>query len=121
MQKIMSIRLVRAFFYSVDGIKSLWQGEQAFRQEIYASVILLPLIFFLTIPSLLKLILILLLLLMLVTEAINSAIETIIDRISTEIHNQSKIAKDMGSAAVCIVILMNVVAWVYVLFWGLKM
>jgi diacylglycerol kinase (ATP) len=57
-----------------------------------------------------------LLMLILVVETINSAIETVVDRISLERHVQSRIAKDMGSAAVGLVILMNVVTWIYVLF-----
>jgi diacylglycerol kinase (ATP) len=55
-------------------------------------------------------------LLLLVIEALNSAIELCIDRFSTEIHPISKQAKDMGSAAVGIVIIMNVIAWIYTVY-----
>lgn len=119
MKFLYSFRLFRAVLHSIDGVKASWQEEQAFRQEIYASIILLPIIFYLAIPSVFKLALILLLLLLLVVETLNSAIETIVDRISLEIHIQSKMAKDMGSAAVSMVIIMNVFAWIYVVFWVL--
>lgn len=110
------IRLIKATRYSAHGIKALWRKEQAFRLEIVLSVILTPIIFSLPIASLLKLALILLLFLVLVVEAINSALEVIVDRISLEIHEQSKIAKDMGSAAVALVVLMNLGTWLYVAF-----
>lgn len=109
-------RLVRAAHNSLDGIRALWSREAAFRQEMYLCIILSPLIWLLSIPHLVKLILILLLLLLLAVEALNSALEAAIDRISFEIHEQSKIAKDMGSAAVLLVILMNIIAWVYSLY-----
>lgn len=108
-------RILHAIRYSIDGLKTLWKNEQAFRQEFYLSIILLPIIYFLPVASLLKIILILLLFLLFVVETLNTAIETIVDRISLEIHEQSKIAKDMGSAAVCLVLIMNVIAWIYTL------
>ena len=108
-----SFRLYRATKNTIDGLKILWCKEQAFRQEIYVSIILIPIIFFLSISPTLKLLLILLLFFLLLVETINSAIEVIIDRISLDINPQSKMAKDMGSAAVAIAILMNMIAWVY--------
>ena len=63
-----------------------------------------------------KLLLGLLLLSLLAVEILNSALEAVVDRISLETHEQSKIAKDMGSAAVCIVILMNIITWVYAIY-----
>lgn len=109
-------RIFRAAKYTADGIKSLWLREEAFRQELLLVIVLMPIIFFLTISGAVKLILISLLLLILVIETINSAIETIIDRISLEINPESRIAKDLGSAAVGITLLMNLIAWIYVIF-----
>jgi diacylglycerol kinase (ATP) len=115
-KKLTHFRLVKATLNTLEGIKALWMNEKAFQQEIYLSVLLIPIIFLVKSPSTLKLVLVLLLLLLLAVETLNSALETIVDRISLEYHPQSKIAKDMGSAAVGIVILMNIVAWVYVIF-----
>lgn len=109
-------KLVKATINSLDGIKTAWKTQLPFRQEIYVSIVALPVIYFLAIPSVLKLMLVMLLLLMLLVEIINSAIENAIDRISRDKNPLSKNAKDMGSAAVAIVILMNVIAWVYVIF-----
>jgi len=109
------LRLVRALYHSVAGFTALWRQEQAFRQEIYAAVIMLPVLYFLPIIALAKLVLIFLWWLLLIVETINSSIEAVIDRISLERHPQSKIAKDMGSAAVALALIMNVGAWLYVL------
>lgn len=103
---------------SFAGIKALWQNEQAFRIEIYLFVLLIPIILLIPVPFSYKLALALLFILWLVTETINSAIETIIDRISLEFHEKSKIAKDLGSAAVFMVIIMNILAWCYVIYFA---
>ena len=113
-----SVRLIKASKHTVNGMVDLWQREEAFRLEVVLLLILMPIIFCLSVPSSLKLLLVLLLFLTLVVETINSAIETVVDRISLEINTQSRIAKDMGSAAVGMTILMNVIAWIYALFFA---
>lgn len=110
------IRLIRAIQNSLDGLKGLWLHEAAFRQEVYVGVVLLPVIYFLHVSPLWKLLLILLMLLVLVIEAINSALEALVDRISLEFNTQSKLVKDIGSAAVGIVLFMNLMSWVIVLY-----
>lgn len=108
-------RWIKASRNTADGIKALWQ-ERAFREELIASCIGLIALYFMPFASLLKLILVLLLMLLLVVEAINSAVEAVVDRISKEIHPLSKIAKDIGSAAIAIVIVMNLIAWGFAIF-----
>lgn len=108
-------RWIKASRNTADGIKVLLD-ERAFREELFFGVIGLALIYFLPLASLLKLILVLLLMLLLVVEAINSAIEAVVDRISKDIHPLSKAAKDIGSATVALVIIMNIIAWVFALF-----
>lgn len=97
--------------YSFDGICALWVKEQSFRLELYASLIAAPLAMYLPFSHYYKLILLLLLLLMLTTEIINSAIEVVVDRISMDIHPQSKFAKDLGCASVTMIVAMNAIAW----------
>jgi diacylglycerol kinase (ATP) len=111
-----TLKLLSATRYSLDGLKVLWLKEQSFRLEAYLALIAVPTAIYMHIPGILKLLLILLLMLMLLVETINSALEAIVDRISLEIHAQSKIAKDMGSAAVSIVVLMNMLAWIYAVY-----
>jgi len=68
------------------------------------------------IHDILRVLMLLLLFLLFVVETINSAIEVVVDRISLEIHEQSRLAKDMGSTAVGITILMNIVVWAYAIW-----
>jgi diacylglycerol kinase (ATP) len=108
-------RWIKASRNTFDGLKVLCK-ERAFREEIILSLIALIVIYFMPLAGILKLILILLLMLLPLVEAINSAIEAIVDRISTEIHPLSKIAKDIGSAAVAIALVMNIIAWCFAIF-----
>jgi diacylglycerol kinase (ATP) len=109
-------RVARSIVSTIHGMKALWRLEHAFRLEIYASILFAPFLFVLSIPSSLKLLLVLLFMLLWVIEALNSAVEAVVDRISLEIHAQSKLAKDMGSAAVSMTIVMNIIAWVYAFY-----
>jgi diacylglycerol kinase (ATP) len=97
--------------YSFDGLCALWVKEQSFRLEIYLMAILIPLAVYLPFNNIYKLILIILLLLLITTEILNTAIEVVVDRISMEIHPQSKFAKDLGCASVAMIVLMNIIAW----------
>ncbi|HTM62925.1 MAG TPA: diacylglycerol kinase [Gammaproteobacteria bacterium] len=110
------LKLYRSMQYSIVGLKSVWQTEQSFRLEIYLCLILIPVALVMPFYYLMKLILIQLALLLLVAELINTSIEAVVDRISLEIHPQSKLAKDACCAAVGLVILMNFIAWVYAVF-----
>jgi diacylglycerol kinase (ATP) len=114
------IKIIKKLFssikYSMMGIKSVWQNEQAFRLEVYLCLVVMPVIVWIPTHYMMKLLLGLLLLLLLVTELLNSAIEAVVDRISLEMHPLSKVAKDAGSAAVGIVILMNALAWAFAIY-----
>lgn len=105
----------KAVMHTLQGVRDLWQHERAFRLEIYILLILAPVIYILNVSVLFKLTLVLLMLFTMVVEAINSAIEAVVDRISMEIHEKSRLAKDMGSAAVGITLVMNVLMWGYAL------
>ena len=106
-------KLANSLKFSIDGIIAVWSSEQSFRMESYVAIFAILIAMIMPFSMIEKLLLILLMLLLLVSELINSAIEAIVDRISPEIHPLSKIAKDASSAAVAIVILMNVIAWIF--------
>lgn len=108
-------RWLKASRNTADGIKVLLH-ERAFREELFFGAIGLVLIYFLPFAALMKLLLVLLIMLLLVVEALNSAIEAVVDRISADIHPLSKAAKDIGSATVAMVIVMNIVAWGFALY-----
>jgi diacylglycerol kinase (ATP) len=109
-------RLTSAFWNTLDGFKSAWKGEQAFRQEVVVGVVGTVIALLLPISAFQKLALIGVLLFVLIIELINSAIEAVVDRISLERHPLSKDAKDFGSAAVGLSIVLAAAIWAVVLF-----
>lgn len=97
-------RLWHATGYSLAGLRAGW-SEKAFRQEAIAALILLPGAFFLGRSWVEVALLAASVLLVLIVELLNSAVEAAIDRIGPEWHELSKRAKDMGSAAVLLALL----------------
>jgi len=109
-------RIFSAFFYSLDGLKSAWRHEHAFRQELVLFIVATAVALALRISAFEKLVLIAVMVLILIVELINSAIEAVVDRISLERHPLSKNAKDFGSAAVLLACLLAAATWAVVLF-----
>ena len=109
-------RIFSAFFYSMDGLKSAWRHEHAFRQELVLFIVATAIALALRISAFEKLVLIAVMVLILIVELINSAIEAVVDRISLERHPLSKNAKDFGSAAVLLACLLAAATWGVVLF-----
>jgi diacylglycerol kinase (ATP) len=109
-------RVIRAFFYSMEGLGSSLKHEAAFRQEAILAVLLLPLAIFLPVSLLGKALLIGSVFLVLIVELLNSGIEWAIDYISLENHPFAKRAKDMGSAAVFLSLTNCVCLWALVLW-----
>jgi diacylglycerol kinase (ATP) len=108
-------RVLSAFFYSMEGLKAAWRNEHAFRQEVLIVVPGIIVALLLPLPPLHKLALIAVLVLVLVVELINSAVEAVVDRISFERHPLSKSAKDLGSAAVMLTLMLAVATWIVIL------
>jgi diacylglycerol kinase (ATP) len=108
-------RLLNATRYSLDGLRAAWQHEDAFRQELVLCIVLLPIAAWLPLPGAEKVLLIGSLLLLLIVELLNTAIEAAVDRDSVEINPLGKRAKDYGSAAVMIALLLAVITWVTIL------
>ncbi|WP_300655837.1 diacylglycerol kinase [Hydrogenophaga sp.] len=104
-------RMWHAFGYSVAGLRSGW-GETAFRQEALAAIVMVPLSFWLGQSWVETALLAGSVMLVMVVELLNTGIETAIDRIGPEWHDLSKRAKDMGSAAVLLSLLLCVGIWV---------
>jgi len=108
-------RLLNAFHYSCSGIREAYRNENAFRQEVLLAAILLPLAFWVSSEAIARALMISSVLLLLIVELLNSAIETVVDRISLDDHHLSKRAKDIGSAAVLVCIINLVAVWLVVL------
>ncbi len=111
-------RIAGAMRYSLAGLASAWKHEQAFRQELCVIVPATVAALLLPVTALEKLLLVATMVLVLVVELLNSAIEAVVDRVSLERHPLSKNAKDLGSAAVMLALLLSAAAWAVVL-WGL--
>ena len=109
-------RLLNATLYSRDGLVEAWRHEDAFRQEVVLLAILVPLALWLPVVPLEKVLLIGVLVLVLIVELLNSAIEAAVDRDSFEINSLGKRAKDLGSAAVSLALLLAAGTWIAVLW-----
>jgi diacylglycerol kinase (ATP) len=109
-------RLLRAFRNSWNGLKGVLRAEQAFQQELALAVVLVPLAFWLGRTKVERALLISSVLLLLLTELVNSAIETVVDRIGLERHELSGLAKDIGSSAVLLSFVNLCVVWGLIIF-----
>lgn len=108
-------RMWHATGYSVAGLRAGW-SETAFRQEMLAAIVLLPVAFWLGTHWTEVVLLAGTVVLVLIVELLNSAIEAAIDRIGPEWHALSKQAKDMGSAAVLLSLLLCLGTWTMALY-----
>ena len=109
-------RMFRAFGTSMKGLAGAFREEAAFRQELALAVVVIPLGLWLGRTGLERAILIAPMFLVLVVELINSALEATVDRIGHERHTLSGLAKDIGSAAVLMSLLLLAVVWILVLW-----
>lgn len=93
-------RIVRATGHSISGLRLAYAGESAFRQEVWLGALLLPAAFWLGRNWEQVALLAGSVLLVMIVELLNSGIEAVVDRVSYDWHELSKRAKDFGSAAV---------------------
>lgn len=108
-------RVWNAFHYSFEGFKAAYKHEDAFRQEVWMAIVMVPLGFYLGKTGVERALLVASVLLVMVIELLNSAVEATVDRISLENHRLAKRAKDIGSAAVLASLIMLAVVWGLVL------
>jgi diacylglycerol kinase (ATP) len=104
-------QLWRAFRWSMNGLHAGWRHEASFRLEAMLAVILVPVGLWVGNGALEKIALISPLILVLSVELLNSAIEAVVDKVSPEFHELAGRAKDMGSAAVFVLLVLVVLCW----------
>lgn len=109
-------RIIKAAGYSWKGFHAAWRHEAAFRQESSAAIIAIIIACWLDIDAITRLLLIGSVLLVMIVEIVNSAIEAVVDRIGLERHELSGRAKDMGSAAVLLAIILALLCWISLLW-----
>ena len=105
------MRILFAFKHSGKGFQFLLKNEAAFQQELVLAVLLVPLSFLIKQTLTELLLLLMALALVLIVEILNTAIETVVDRIGLEHHELSGLAKDLGSAAVLLSLLFAAGVW----------
>ncbi len=108
-------RIWHAGLYSLAGLRAGWR-EPAFRQEAILAIVLVPLSFWLGRSWVEVTVLAGSILLVMIVELLNTGIETVVDRIGPEWHALSKRAKDMGSAAVLLSLLIAGGAWLAAIY-----
>ncbi|AKL42004.1 MULTISPECIES: diacylglycerol kinase [Serratia] len=109
-------RIIKAAGYSYKGLSAAWQHEAAFRQELVVTVLAIILAVWLDVGAIARILLIGSVALVMIVEILNSAIEAVVDRIGSEHHELSGRAKDMGSAAVSLAIVLALFVWGTVLW-----
>ncbi|WP_350656452.1 diacylglycerol kinase [Psychrobacter sp. S1-30-MNA-CIBAN-0213] len=108
-------RILKATGYSIDGFKAAYKFEAAFRQVFWLNLILFMVIIFMPFGISIKMMLVIASFLSLIVELINTGIEASVDHTSMEQHPLAKIAKDVGSAAQFLALLMLFVLWIMAL------
>ena len=109
-------RMFRAFGASMKGFSGAFREEAAFRQELALAAVVIPMGLWLGKSGVERVLLIAPMFIVLIVELINSAIEATVDRIGLERHKLSGLAKDIGSAAVLLSLLLLAVVWLLVLW-----
>jgi diacylglycerol kinase (ATP) len=105
-----------AMIYSFSGIKSAWNNEMAFRFETLVIALMLPVGILMGQTVVEWALLVGSGMLVLITELLNSAVETVVDRIGAEHHILSKQAKDLGSAAAAMSMLAAAIVWAFIAY-----
>ncbi|WP_413721839.1 diacylglycerol kinase [Sodalis sp. RH23] len=109
-------RIFNAMGYSIKGYRAAWRHEAAFRQEVVVAVVAVALACYLEPEPVARILLIGSVWLVLIVEIVNSAIEAVVDRIGPELHPLSGRAKDLGSAAVTLAIVLALFVWITLLW-----
>lgn len=109
-------RLINASLFSLAGLRAAWRHEEAFRLECLAALAMTPVAFWLGRTAVERALLIGVCWLVLIVELLNSAVEAIVDRVGTDHHALSGRAKDLGSAAVFVSLMLVLLVWALVIF-----
>jgi diacylglycerol kinase (ATP) len=104
-------RIAKALGYSLAGLKSAYKNEAAIRQEVWLMVVLIPLAFYLGQTNIERILLVGVTVLVFIVELLNSAVEAAVDHTSIDHHTLAARAKDIGSAAVMVAIMLFLLVW----------
>ncbi|MCB2082189.1 MAG: diacylglycerol kinase [Hyphomicrobiales bacterium] len=105
------IKLIAATTYALMGLKASWQTEQAFRLEVVALVVALPLVWWMPVSISEQVLLLGAILLVMVVELMNTAVEAVVDLVTKDHHALAGKAKDAASAAVLVSVVLALLVW----------
>ncbi|MCC7250065.1 MAG: diacylglycerol kinase [Lysobacter sp.] len=108
-------RIFKAAVWSMQGLRAAWLHESSFRLEVYLLAVLTPVALWLGENAIERALMIGSCLLVLSAELLNSAIEAVIERYGPEFHELAGRAKDMGSAAVFVLMMNVLLVWALIL------
>ena len=100
--------------YAIDGLVHAIKTETSFKIELALAVVFFPLVYFLPFELIYKLVLIVTYFMIMIAELLNSAVENVVDLVTTDIHPLAKAAKDIGSAAVFFSVILHLSCWVMI-------
>lgn len=109
-------KLFNSFIWSCAGLSYAWRADLSFKIDVLLALFLIPLSILVSKSKIELILLIGSVVLVLIAELINTAIETVVDRISFENHQLSKYAKDLGSAIVFCSLILAALVWVICIF-----
>jgi len=109
-------RIYKAAGFSWKGLTAAFKNEAAFRQELLLAFVLIPIAFYMEVSQVERILMVAVIVLIMIVELINTAIEAVVDRIGSEHHELAGIAKDTGSAAVFVCMLLASYVWIEILF-----
>jgi diacylglycerol kinase (ATP) len=113
MVRVVLSRMCRATINSRNGLAFAFRSEQAFREELIALLLAIPLAWLIGVTPVRRLELVMVVLLLMVVELLNTAIEKLADRLTTDHDPQIGRVKDMGSAAVGVTLLIAGAFWLF--------
>ena len=102
--------------YAIDGLICAIKTETSFKIEVGIAIVLLPVVYFLPFELIYKLILLMTYFIIMIAELLNSAIENVVDLVTTDIHHLAKVAKDIAATAVLFSVILHLLCWVVILF-----
>ncbi len=97
--------------YALAGLGHAIKTETSFKLELFLALIVLPAIYFMPFELIYKLLLVVTYFMIMITELLNSAVENVVDLVTTEIHPLAKAAKDIGATAVLFTVALHIVCW----------
>jgi len=100
--------------YAWDGLIHAVKTETSFKIELAVAMIFFPLVYFLPLVLIYKLVLVVSYFIIMIAELLNSAIENVVDLVTTDIHPLAKSAKDIGATAVLFSVILHLICWIVI-------